>query len=368
MVMQQAELMLKREAMLQEIYRKIIRSRFTYVFKRKGIKKDLLVGFIGERGGGKSASASVLSFIDFDLDGIPVFSNMNIGFDVKITQSDINRFASEFNKDMHAVPPGIYYFRSRPLDLAKLLMFDEEYRGSCMVVDEVNVEFSEARRSMTNTNLLGNRIVQELRHYEAAMVFTCISEMFIDARLRESADLFVKCHDLANSTSGIAQNKLAGEQFQWIGYLMSSCWTGETYYDTHKANFEAVFTFRPWQGIHSTLQYQGQNMTKFGVDLKRVKQQCLPVMDIKESPTVDNFREKWGWLADMVEQWKNKGMIEVSCQDFWKAGRIEERGIYKNLVSQVLKDYFNVKVIRHWDGPTPENYYAFDTTPGDEVE
>lgn len=370
MVMQQMEDILRKESMLQAIYRKIIRSRIGYSpFHRKNIKKDLIIGFIGSRGGGKSSSAAVTSLVDFDLDGCQVFSNMQVGLDILVSEQNIRDFSSDFGYSMTGVPEGIYHFRTKPLDLARLLLFDPEYVGGCLLVDEINVEFSEARRSMSNTNLLSNRVVQELRHLQCSMLYTSLSEMYVDSRIRENTDGFCKCLDLANTPSGISTNKKTGEDFSWKGYYMDSCFNGESYYNTNKVAFEAVLHFTPWQGIHSTLQYQGQDMKKFGIDLKNAsRKDILPGMDIKQAPAVDEFREKWGWLADLVEQYRNNGWVEVECEKFWRVAKINERGIYKNNLSKALKDYFSVKVIRHWDGPTPINYYAFDTTPGDEID
>lgn len=328
----------------QKILNQIVGSQFKYLFKRKNIKKDLILGFVGERGGGKSGSAAVTTILDFMMDGIPCYSNMKIGMRVPIPDELANKFG---------IPWGQYgIMKSLPLDMPALLRFDLKYKNSVIFIDEINVEVSEARRSMTNTNLFSNRLGQELRHLESSLIFTAISEMHIDGRLRDLVDCFVKCSDTCNTRDGIERGKPPGIDFKWIVYYMSTCFDGTTYNETKHPSIECFFHFKPWRGIYDDKEFQGEGMMKYGYSLKDLTESSKP----KE--TLIDASKDWTWLNNLIEQYRQAGLSEILCDTVWDSPEALRARAYKNDISEYLKDNLGITVNRPWGNGSRNQYYV----------
>jgi hypothetical protein len=323
---------------------------------RKSIKKDLIVMLVGERGGGKSGTASVITLVDYMMHGWPVFSNMNIACDIVINDETARRLTSGL-----LTHGGIAHYQSLPLDMPSLLRFDQKYAKSCIFIDEINVEVSEARRSMTNTNLFSNRLAQELRHMESSLIGTTISEMYMDGRLRELADCFIKCEDSAYLPENIANDKPPGIDFKLRVYFMNKCFNGTIYSDTQKPDGQYFLHFKPFQGIYNDKEFQGEGMSKFGVNMKdysgtETDGGNLATISVKESPVVLEHLRRWGWLEQRINSYREevertgKDFIWIPCEEIWSSPEAKERRLAKDIITKELKNTYNITSEKVPDG------------------
>lgn len=320
----------------QEILRKIVSNKIGTLLWNPHLKADVVCIFVGERGGGKSGSAAVLAIVDYMLRGVTCYSNMNIGANIIVDDHTAQSFGLRSG--------GVVSVQSLPLDLPGLLRFDEKYRNSCILVDEINVELSEARRSMSNTNLFSNRLAQEIRHLNCSLIGTTLSEMFIDSRLRDICDLFIKCEESAYLPENLAVHKPRGIDFVWNVYFMNKCFTGENYSDTKKPGVKALFHFKPWRGCYNDKEFQGEGMTKYGVNLKDfsggVLQQGKDIISYK-SPG-----DRWSWLPGVIEKWQKSGLVEVPAEKIWFCEEAIENNCYQNDISEAIFNEWQIKTKR----------------------
>ena len=82
----------KREKTKEDILKRIIALNFEYILYHKHLNRDAVIGVIGDRGGGKSATSATWGFINFMLDGLPVWSNMEISFGITVDDEIAREF------------------------------------------------------------------------------------------------------------------------------------------------------------------------------------------------------------------------------------------------------------------------------------
>lgn len=330
-----------------------------YLLRRKGLKKDVIIACIGERGGGKSGSAAVMSIVDYMACGVRCFSNMHVAADIEISDETAQKYGFKHG--------GVARYRSLPLDLPRLLRFDPMFANSVILIDEINVEVSEARRAMSTTNLFSNRLAQELRHLQSALLMTCLSEMVLDSRLRDTCDAMVRCEETAYFPEGIRSEKEIGEDFAWTVYFLNRCFTGETYQETKIANAKAIFHFKRWRGIYDDKEFQGQGMLKYGVNIKDGlgKDVQISNLEVSKSAVVSQHDEKWGWFEKVYLKYMTVGDF-VLCEAVWNDPEVVAHHLYKNEISHELRDIYNVRCVRIGANRVP--YYNFSKMPADSAE
>jgi hypothetical protein len=319
-----------------DILRLILKRDFGYLLKRNGIKRDLITGWVGERGGGKSGSGAVQSILDFAIDGIPIYSNMEIACDIEI--EDERAQAVGLNRG------GVVHLAAKPLDMPALLRFDEMYRGSHIFLDEINVMIAESRRAMSNTNLFSNRLAQELRHLQSSISFTCISEMAVDPRWRDIVDCFVRCEETAYYGENIRVHKPIGIDFKWSIYFMNRCFNGTTYYETKKPAASPIFHFKPWQGLYDDKEFQGEGMEKYGVDMRKADGASLSIskLEMKDGKTVIDYRREWGWFEPIAQDLLASRDKFVPASEIYNHPEVLRRNIDKGKLSTHLREYYNI--------------------------
>jgi len=202
--------------------------------------------------------------MDFLIPGYKVLSNMSIKWGIKVGDYVVG-------------------YASQELDKAALLSFDIE-SNCCVVIDEVNIEFSEARRSMTNRNLIFNKILQQLRKRKLNVVYTVQHEMWIDNRLRGQTDVFIKCRDKCLQDGGWFLPYDYGEQINWCVYDMRGIYGHGSYDDTQIPLLDGVTFFgKKWWHSFNTDQLQGD---------EEVYGQQRPPTDIT----------KWSWVYSAIQE------------------------------------------------------------------
>jgi hypothetical protein len=319
------------------------------LFTRAHLNRELIIGFVGARGGGKSGSGAVTALLEFMFSGLPVFSNMVIACDISVDDETAGKYGVRGG--------GIVHFRSIPLNKKKLLRFDPIFKKSCIFIDEINVEFSESRRSMSTTNLFMNRVSQELRHYETSMIYTCLSEMALDSRIRDNTDIFIKTKDTALSPSGLQARKPIGLDFEWLVYSMSD-YLGSPYCDTHVPYGKYYLNFEPFRGIYNDKEIQGEGMYKYGVDLKNMDDEDVNVnLQIQESPMIRQQANKWQWFDPIVEQMLSSPEKYILAKDIQNNPEVIRRRLTPGEITKYLQKYYPVKAVTRNFRGIRENYY-----------
>lgn len=268
------------------------------IFYKDYLNREYVLGTIGDRGGGKSGSDAVIGIVDFMLAGKPVWSNMKINCDIVVDDET----AMEYGLNSG----GVVNYQSLPMVKDEVLKLDEKYRNGCLVIEEINVQFSNVRRFMTNTNIDFNEMCQQLRKFQTSLIYNVIDEMFIDPQLRLLTDMFIRTYDTAFDLDAMARKKPTGIDFCWQIYPMTGYLRGEQgrYAVTKKAE-KAFFHFHPWQGTYDTLQHQEKG--KYSLTKKERELAMSLTAESADTEMMDELK-KWRWLEEKILDLKHRKM------------------------------------------------------------
>jgi len=296
----------------EDVLKLIIAREIKPIFLRPHLDAEqlwaFLAGFIGDRGAGKSASCAVVSIIDHMVSKRKVFSNMKISCDIQVDDDTARSYGLNSG--------GLTHYKALPLDKDALLNLDERYERACLVIEEINVEYSNVRRAMTNTNVDFNQVAQQLRHFETSLLYNVIDEMFIDPQLRSLTDVFVKSYDTAFDADSLDAQKPRGIDFRWDIYPMSGYLRGnQGKFNVTKKTMPPVYLhFAPWRGSYDTMQKQRKGI--YSISTKDKNRKLMAKFETESSPEVTGHFEKWDWLVDMIKNWKSQGI------NFMKPGQM----------------------------------------------
>lgn len=306
----------------------IVKFEIPPLLRRQHLNRDVVIGIIGDRGDGKSVGGSVLALLDYMLEGEPCWSNMSISCGFEIDAATAGKYGLD---------EGRAVFQSRELDKYKLLTFDPEYSKGAFFIDEINVWLADARRSMSNQNLYASDVSQELRKLESALIYTCITEMFVEQRIRDITDIFIRSQDTALSPEGLAQKRTPGVDFRWTIYPISRKLTGERYIDTRRTLPPVFLHARKFWGICDTLLRQQRR--KFTVPIG----ESTADITIDESPVVAEHRHKWGWLDPIAQQLLKDPRKWVPASEIYNHPEVRTRGIAKPVISTKLNELYGIR-------------------------
>lgn len=278
------------------------------LIRRMHLNRDWIIGLIGDRGSGKSLSGANIALKDFMMSGEPCWSNMQIKMAVDVDD--------ELSRQV-GLEGGSVIYEAGHIDKQSFLTLDSRYEGGCLFFDEFNLEYGEARRSSSNVNLMTDRAVQQLRKMQCGLVYTVLNEMYVDARIRDNTDVFIRCQDVALNTGNLAEKMEQGVLFEWLIYGMTPKFAGNnrTYDKTHKPEGPYQIKLEHlWEAI-DTYERQAQGATKYS-DTK-----TLFPLKLQEDPAVIVDRDKWGWLDERLtgffEKHANDGdIIEILGKEF----------------------------------------------------
>lgn len=277
------------------------------LFKRHYLKVPLVIGTVGEKGSGKSGTISVIALLDDLLEGRPVRSNLDIKAHYDISDAIAQKYGLPHG--------GRVEFHSEPVDKKGLLRFAPEYHDCALVLDEINVEYAESRRSPSNVNLWFNDLDQQLRKLQMPLYYSVIHEMWIDPRLRDMTDIFIKCDDPAISPQGIINQVPEGLQTKWTIYDMAGKLTGVSYMASHKPLPPRFLQLRQWWGIWDTAKRQAKEAGQYTFKMQEADQMAGEV-SVKPSPEVEQEQDEWGWLdeslTEIMQEMREDGRKEIS--------------------------------------------------------
>lgn len=262
-----------------------------------------VIGSTGDRGGGKSSQTAVIAATDGMFIGKVLHSNIPIG--VKLNIDDDTAMKYGLNSG------GVVSFESVPLEKDALLNLDERFMNAIIVIEEINVEYSNVRRFMSNTNVDFNEVCQQLRKFRCPLYYNVINEMFVDSQLRQLTDIFIKTYDTAFDQEALQNKKPTGQDFCWYVYPMTGYLNGQQgkYEITKKSIGPIYFHFAKWQGIFNTDRYQKQGL--YSISTKDKNKKLLAQMNIGESEELKVFNTRYGWLEQKAIEIKQDGITEL---------------------------------------------------------
>jgi hypothetical protein len=265
---------------------RFIRGGFLY-------DRDIVVGLVGGRGGGKSCSGAAIAIWDFLLCGFPVFSNMNIEVTVRYKQAS-------------------KVFRSTSLDRTSLLdtrTQDQMYRNCLIFVDEANIEMADAQRTMGNKALWFSYALQQARKRHICFIHTEQSEYHVTDRVRFQTNLYISCRDAAYQHGTPKPDEL-GRKSQWKVHDYSGILTGHSY--DGDPVMEPIFHMTPFWHSYDTEQIQTGE-----VDLPDFKKKKSDI-EISESEGLAAKKEKYVEGASIVSYYSRKGRsVDVWTDSLW---------------------------------------------------
>lgn len=225
-------------------------------FRHMHLKRKPKIGIIGEPGGGKSVSGG---FIVLKIGLIylePAWSNIP----VKYTYDVPEELASVYDQS-----PGSVTLESQDIDPIKLLRMQGDYQGGWYFLDEINIKLADSLKSSSNVNFFFNQVDQQMRKDGMGLIYTCIDEMWVDYRLRDMTDIFIRCEDMALTEDGLKAKKPEGVDIRWTVFPMTSMYNGRPYPKYHEAD---IFYFKalPYWGIVDTF-YKQSTGEKYAVDI-----------------------------------------------------------------------------------------------------
>ena len=319
-----------KEDILKIIIRRMI-NKGNYLFYIPHLDREYVVGTIGDRGGGKSGSDAVLSIVDFMLRDKTVWSNMKIAVDIRV-DDDLARIAG-LNSG------GVVHYESLPLDKDKLLKMDETYRDGCLVIEEINVQFSNARRFMSNTNIEANEVYQQLRKFKCSLIYNVIDEMFVDNQLRSLTDIFIRTYDTAFDLDSLTRKKKTGLDFCWQVYPYSAYLHGEQgrYAVTQKAT-KTFFKFASWHGVYDSFKHQEKGVYSLN-KRERAAAEKEAGLSVESSDDMEDEINKWQWLIDNVKKLKNSGVEYLEAHQLWQVLKVVEHGYTPRVIGSMLPNF-----------------------------
>lgn len=298
-----------KDDVLRLVVAKLARNQWLFMRpKMKGEREyAIILGTIGERGGGKSGSDAVLALVEHAFMGKKLYSNMHIGCDVVIGDEMAWRETNGLLKT-----GGTISYRSEPLEKNALLNIDERYYRSCILIEEINVQYSNVRRFMSNTNVDFNETAQQIRKMESSLIYNVIDEMFIDTQLRYLTDIFLKTYDAAYDESNFGR-KPRGVDFMWKVFPMSGYLAGEKkkYSNTKKALPPVCFHFGAWRDSYNDMKHQQKGLYSLST-----KDKINMMMSVESSEEMEAHHNKWDWLEDKIRILKNQGIKLMPAPKF----------------------------------------------------
>ncbi len=288
---------------------RVIPQRFINFGRNTKLSK--CIGLIGPRGSCKSIGAAAMGIIDYLIPGSKLISNIEVKWGLRLGDFLVG-------------------YASEELDKMEMMKFNIE-ENVAVLIDEVNIEFSEARRSMTNRNLIFNKILQQLRKRSLNVIYTVQHEMWIDNRLRYQTNVFIKTQDVCMMPGGIHLPYDLGEYASWKVFDMSGIFGQGSYVDTHVPVIDGWnFSAKQWWNTFDTKQVQGIEQAAYGGDGEH------PLW-LKRSGEIEREENNNAQLSDLILDLHNKGITEVPSEKMYASFGITAIQDKKNLGAQLKK-------------------------------
>jgi hypothetical protein len=301
----------------------IIQYELPPLLRRQHLNKDVIIGIVGDRGGGKGLSSAEICLLDYMLQNESCFANLQLKAIFDVDEETANKYGLQ---------AGQATFEAKPLDKYKFLRFDPEYHDGVFYTQEFNIWLADARRGMSNLNLATDDVGQQLRKLRMAWVYDCIHESFVDPRIRDATDIFIRTCDTALTPEGLAAQQKQGLEFEWIIYPMTRKLTGWTYSDTGRTIGPIRIAGKHLWGIINTGKHEIREKYKANVG-----ETGTSSIEIKESPEVVAARDRWGWVYDENKNLHDQGILKKTITGIYGIiSQIKEKGFTNSQVGVIL--------------------------------
>lgn len=296
------------------------------MFRRFHLNADLMIGLVGDTGSGKSLSAGTIAFSDYLASGNSCWSNMGIKCTVDIPEQ------------LYSGGVEITYEAGR-LDRKVLLKMDPRYWFSLIVLDEINIKFAEARRSSSNINLWYSDLNQQKRKFKMPMIYTVVDEMYVDGRVRNLTDVFIRCKDTALSPHGLIMKKHQGIDVEWTVYDMHGKLGGIPFNESNHSLCSMTVNLRDLWGIIDTDETQAKGSRKY----TEIDEDEIPNLEITEDPEVVAVKRDWGWLEPIATRILHDGRQYIPVKEIYNASEARDRQVNQKLFTQRLRELFHIE-------------------------
>ena len=287
--------------------------------------------FTGTRGAGKSLAMTFYTMKAAYIYNTRIVSNFPIKFAIK----RINGKTS--------------YYEAEPLDLYKLLCFDEDYRHCLILIDEAPDVISHMA-SMTWKNRLLNIFVRQLRKNMNSLFLGAQQFSLIDKSMRWQTDILVQCKDafrLYGSSGGLARGACIlidkyDNSGQWTGHGKFINYDGEV--GMHEADESLEIPGKVIWGAYDTYYQQDVFDSLRRVDMKLG---TYEVGDPKNKPDYSEYLDR---ALVAIEKVMNDGK-KVKTVEFydmigegtekevqWLSHKLQRAGVKGNAKREV-KDF-----------------------------
>jgi len=267
---------------------------------------SLVTAFIGPRGSGKSVGATAYAVIDYLLAGKPVWSNMPI--ELKVKYRDCEKI-----------------FRSEPLDKAALMdinEFESQFADGLILIDEMNIEIADSRRSMSNTMLWFDMMLQEVRKRKMNICYMLQAEEWAGSRSRWQTDIYVVCRDRAFLDGHPTKDKI-GRRSRWRLHDMSGIITGDIKFmagfDRNKVDYFEEITFWnvPFWGVYQTHQMQAYE--KFDPSKKNDRKLVI------DTETLNRLTAGYQVLPEMIVNLLDSVGGRILRSEVWELLKVDDQ-------------------------------------------
>ncbi|MFC1904969.1 zonular occludens toxin domain-containing protein [Chloroflexota bacterium] len=285
----------------------LVKAYLGYALFRTGIFKnrEVVIGFIGARGSGKSCGAAMVAVIDFLLRGIPVWSNMNVTCRVAYKGAE-------------------KIYTTEPLDKRAIFNPANMYHEGCLLIDEINMEVADSLRSNSRTSLAFANVLQQIRHRGLSLMYTVQAERWITNRVRFGTDLYTWCNDAAIGLS----NGNRGVKSQWRIFDYSGIITGKEFITGAQPISRKTVWIRPFWKLYDTMELQG-------VDTE-VPEVTYSLDPIKLEKLKDE--KKATLIAELILNYAaENNLTEVDDQDVWAMVDVDWNRSLQTRVGMILK-------------------------------
>ena len=275
--------------------------------------RSLVIGYVGPRGSGKSVGAARTVILDYMLRNKKVWSNMQIGFNL----------VNNGNSDSMA---------SIPLDRLSMEELDQIYSDGIIYVDEVNL-MMEARRSMSQGNLMFSYILQQLRKRRLTIIWSAQSEMHCDDRLRFQTDIIISCEDLAITNPRCEIGSLS----KWKAYDFSGIVKGKSHRNQKDMLFyEGIESNKPFWNTYSTWEIQDATMPQRKAE-RQVEAERIAA-EIAEEMYSDSPRKSKREMSKKYDILEDRGMQTMIGQLLSSRHGIVKEGYKPYSLYYVIED------------------------------
>jgi hypothetical protein len=160
--------------------------------------------------------------------------------------------------------------------------------------------------------------------------------MYIDIRVRDLTDFFVKTEDYALSEEGMAFKATQGSEFRWKIYAMTRKGAAilhtQPYAETNHALDGYGIKAKSLWGLVDTLKRQDRKKYKVSVGNRNVTAE----MEFTEDKKVVEEKNEWGWLYEAMKELHDDGYDELEADALWNYLDIRGRKLSPYTVGRQL--------------------------------